>query len=498
MAAKESLGVFIDPKTVYAAFLSGAKAPALCSVPIAGNAEDLDFDAKITDAVRGAVQQICPQQKSAYVAIPGSFSMVRSFEIPALTKKEEAQAVRFEAQKYVPFDLKELCFDYDVLPVPGSKRVNVLFYAGKKSSIERLVSCVEGAGLTVAAVEILPLSLARSFNREIVKNSGAIYMLARFGEDGSVEMVVAKNQAVLMSRHVALDKSPDMPGWDASPFLAEMRLSLDYFEDAYKGQSLSKIYVSAPTREAMQTLTEIIHQIFSIAAEAVSLGGGSPNSPGLAVAHGLALRDASGARRRINLRAALPSAPAGGSSQSGLKPFATKAVLLALGSLVILYLYAGQVVGKARNELSGLSTQLPSSPTTPATASKEELASRKELLLQKINFMSEVFERRRFLTSKLNSLAKNTPAEIRLLTFSYDDRVASNGKTTLTMKLEGYVSAEESSGAVALISKFISTLQNDPDFFLGFKQVKLASSKSSVLPGGAAVTRFEIECVTTA
>lgn len=495
MAAKGSLGVFIDSKTVYAAFVSGAE-QTTCSVPVAGAPEDLDYDAKITDAVRSAVQQLAPGQKTAYLAVPGESAMVRCFELPVLPKKEEPVAIRFEAQKYVPFDLKDLCYDYETIPDAARKRMSVLFYAGRRNVVERLLATIESAGVAVPAVEILSNSLARSFNQEIVKNSGAIYILIRASENRAAEIIAAKNQTVLLSRHVALNQMPGSAQWDATPFLAELRLSLDYFNDIFKGQSISKIYVSAPAREDMQALTETISRAFSVPVEAVSSAAGA--AAGLAVAHGLALHDAaSGKGKKINIKPAAGTADGAPAKTETLKDFATKVLIGSLVAFVGAYFFFGQQAKKAQGEIRRLEAGFQSSPNTPVTLSKAALEERKLLLDQRIAYLAELIDKRRFFTLKMNALAKSVPPEVKLVSFGYDDDVSLKGVSVVLLRMDGYVPAEDSAAGVAILGKFVSALQADKDFMKGFSQIKITSTKTSTTPAGAPAVQFEMECASS-
>ena len=67
------------------------------------------------------------RERRVSLTVPSESSMTRRFEMPILPKKEEKTAIRFEAQKFVPFDIKDLYFDYEVYPDTTRKKNSVVF-----------------------------------------------------------------------------------------------------------------------------------------------------------------------------------------------------------------------------------------------------------------------------------------------------------------------------------------------------------------------------------
>ena len=53
---------------------------------------------------------------SFYVALPSKEIILRSFVIPFVSPEEAQGAIRFEAKKYVPFDMQELSFVFHTIP----------------------------------------------------------------------------------------------------------------------------------------------------------------------------------------------------------------------------------------------------------------------------------------------------------------------------------------------------------------------------------------------
>ena len=95
--------------------------------------------------------------------------MIRHFELPAMPKKEEKNAVRFEAQKYVPFDIKELYFDHESYPDPARKKLRVVFFACKRQWVDQVGTLLAPLGCRLARVELASQSLARGFRARLAR-----------------------------------------------------------------------------------------------------------------------------------------------------------------------------------------------------------------------------------------------------------------------------------------------------------------------------------------
>ncbi len=99
------------------------------------------------------------------ISICGLSTVIRYVNFPRMSKSELRQALKFEAQKYIPFSLEEVNLDAEILKddLPDNKML-VLIAALKKESVRERLKALEGAGLRPNIMDIDSLALINAFN----------------------------------------------------------------------------------------------------------------------------------------------------------------------------------------------------------------------------------------------------------------------------------------------------------------------------------------------
>ena len=99
------------------------------------------------------------------VSFCGSASVIRYVNFLKMSKSELKQALKFEAQKHIPFTLNEVNVDAEILRDDYSdNKMLVLIAAIKKEFIIQRLKILENAGLRSNIVDIDSLALVNAFN----------------------------------------------------------------------------------------------------------------------------------------------------------------------------------------------------------------------------------------------------------------------------------------------------------------------------------------------
>ncbi|MDD5108268.1 MAG: type IV pilus assembly protein PilM [Candidatus Omnitrophica bacterium] len=95
----------------------------------------------------------------------GTSTVIRYVNFMRMSKTELRQALKFEAQKYIPFSLNEVYLDAEILKndLPENKML-VLIAAIKKELMQQRFRILENAGLRPNIIDIDSLALVNSFN----------------------------------------------------------------------------------------------------------------------------------------------------------------------------------------------------------------------------------------------------------------------------------------------------------------------------------------------
>jgi type IV pilus assembly protein PilM len=99
------------------------------------------------------------------ISFCGSSTVIRYVNFLRMSKSELRQALKFEAQKHIPFSLEEVNLDAEILKddLPDNKML-VLIAALKKESVQQRLKALDGAGLRPNIMDIDSLALVNAFN----------------------------------------------------------------------------------------------------------------------------------------------------------------------------------------------------------------------------------------------------------------------------------------------------------------------------------------------
>ncbi len=125
------------------------------------------FDLQPVESGLGeALKKIKESEKARVnIAVSGPMTVIRYAEFPRMEEAEFIQALKFEAQKYIPFSLNEVNLDGSILKegLPDNK-MHVLIAAVRKELVVQRLKLLEEARIKVNLIDIDALSLINAFN----------------------------------------------------------------------------------------------------------------------------------------------------------------------------------------------------------------------------------------------------------------------------------------------------------------------------------------------
>jgi type IV pilus assembly protein PilM len=102
--------------------------------------------------------------KSVASAVSGKSVIVRFLNMPRTSDENLMNAIRVEADRYIPFDVDEVVLDAQRMPDSGGgDEMRVLLVAVKRSSIEEHVNLISGVGLQPDIVDVDAFALGNAF-----------------------------------------------------------------------------------------------------------------------------------------------------------------------------------------------------------------------------------------------------------------------------------------------------------------------------------------------
>jgi type IV pilus assembly protein PilM len=233
----------------------------------------------IIDTIRDLITTSKVKTKDVVTSVSGHSVIVKKISLPFMTETELEESIRWEAERYIPFDINDVNIDFQTF---GSNPENpevmeVVLVAAKKDIINDYVSMIMEAGLNPVIIDIDAFALENmlAINYEIGKeevvaivNVGASITNINILKDNvsgfTRDIFKGGNQItedIQRQLHVDYDEAEKIKVGSkvdvtsrsivqnllktASESLAvEIRNSLDFFQSTTTYEKISKLYLS--------------------------------------------------------------------------------------------------------------------------------------------------------------------------------------------------------------------------------------------------------------
>jgi type IV pilus assembly protein PilM len=237
------------------------------------------------------------KSKRVVTAVSGQSVVVRYVPMPRMSDGELKQAIRFESDKYLPFDLDEVVMDCQPLrraanasiDDSGEEQMNVLLAACRTAAIDEQVQLVQALGLSPVAIDVDLFAIANAWEL-----CGIPEEREGWAEDSATALVdvgaVRTSINVISYGETCFSREINIGGSDMTQAVAR-RLGIDLFEaEAIKRASdAHEVEVNSAITPVLEDLVSEIslsldyvehHEGFRV--EEMLLSGGGVLAPGAA------------------------------------------------------------------------------------------------------------------------------------------------------------------------------------------------------------------------
>lgn len=142
--------------------------------------------------------------KSVQLVISDPAVYLRYLTIPKVDADELSKAIKWQAEKFVPFSIEDASVDYQVIET-GVKaeepQMGVIVAAAEKKIIDKYLNVLKAVKLTVDVIDIAPFSVAQGIIRTVTALSGQSVLIADIGYK-TTSLMVVKGDALKMVRTI--------------------------------------------------------------------------------------------------------------------------------------------------------------------------------------------------------------------------------------------------------------------------------------------------------
>jgi type IV pilus assembly protein PilM len=133
------------------------------------------------------------QQRDVAISVYGQSVIVRKITVPMMTPAELDEQIHWEAEQHIPFDIKLMSIDYEVLRRrTESGQMDLLLVAAKKDEINDYASILREAKLKPVVVDINAFTIQNIFEHQYALPQDGTIALLNVGAAVSSLNIVAK------------------------------------------------------------------------------------------------------------------------------------------------------------------------------------------------------------------------------------------------------------------------------------------------------------------
>jgi type IV pilus assembly protein PilM len=271
-------------------------------------------------------------------ALSGHAVIVKRLSLPAMSQAELNEAIPWEAEQYIPFDLSDVQLDYQVVNSgsdASKTSLDVLLVAAKRDRIDDRTAIITQTGRKPAVLDIEAFALANAYQMNYPERTDPLAALVHVGRGVTIVCLLEKGEPVF-TRDISIggqvhidaimrelgptgvdelaakrilhgqfpsDVSPDQVAAvlrEASSLLVlEVRKTVDFYRATAPVEKLSRIVISGGAYQAVG-LVDLLASEFGAPVDVFDpfrrvnkpsrAIGADVTGPGYAVAVGLAMR----------------------------------------------------------------------------------------------------------------------------------------------------------------------------------------------------------------
>ena len=226
------------------------------------------------------------KNKQVVVNLPESEVVSRLVRLPPLKDSEIMDALRFEAETFVPYPLEEVSIDYEIVERDDAGRLTIFVIAAKNDLILSYVKMFKSLGLELIALESPSVAYRRMVKNGIktVERVVVLDMGEKFSDIFNINkgnVYFARSISVggeSLTRAVSLGLGLDMPS--AEEYKKAYGIKAEELEGKIRTATMP-VFESI-TDELRKAMTLFSEDVGGRPVELLILSGGGANLPGMA------------------------------------------------------------------------------------------------------------------------------------------------------------------------------------------------------------------------
>ncbi len=216
----DAIGLEIGTSAIKIVEMKAGNPPTLRALAVRPTPPGSMTDGQVTEPqaiaaeIRAGMAEAKIRNKYVVTSVANQSAISRIISVPKMSLKELDEAIKWEAERYIPFPIDEVVFDYDTLDDPekieGDGQMEVMIAAAQQEVIARLVEVIKLAGLEPVVVDVKPFATARALRGNLVgqhrnedgtSQPDEVLVVLEIGASNST-IALVRGERILMNRNI--------------------------------------------------------------------------------------------------------------------------------------------------------------------------------------------------------------------------------------------------------------------------------------------------------
>lgn len=257
----------------------------------------------VSDAIQELLSRNKIRHKETALSVSGNTVIIKKITLPLMTLEELEESIQWEAEQYIPFDIKDVFIGFEVLPRSDQGQMDVVLVAAKRDMINDYTSVAIEAGLSPIVVDVDAFCVQNMYEANYGFHQGETIVLLDIGSS-VVTMNVVTDGITMFTRDLSMGGSDiteeiqrqlnityqeaelyklggnpgtqsdevlpqeveQIIGEKAEDMAAEIQRSIDFYAATAADSTIDKIVVSGGTA-AIPSLVRIISRTSGVPSE---------------------------------------------------------------------------------------------------------------------------------------------------------------------------------------------------------------------------------------
>lgn len=174
----DAIGLEVGTSALKVVELRAGNPPSLVSLALRPMPPGLIQDDQVVDPaglaaeIKSLLSDAGISHRSVVTAVSNRQAITRNIQLPRMTLQELDEAIKWEAERYIPFPIEEVVLDYFVLDNPADveegEQLEVVIAAARLDLVSQQVDYLKLAGLEPVVIDVKPFTLLRSLHGSLL------------------------------------------------------------------------------------------------------------------------------------------------------------------------------------------------------------------------------------------------------------------------------------------------------------------------------------------